>query len=86
MFLFDPGYPIFRLFGTHFVFFLVLWDLKKTKCGNGGIGISTSNFYNLTNKAHGLFSSVFRFFISFIFFVYFALDKTGPNLQICIHR
>ena len=66
MFLFDPGYPIFRLFGTHFVIFQVLWDLKKMKCENGGVGISTSNIYNLTNTTRVLFTSVFRFFFSFI--------------------
>ena len=51
------------------------------KYENVGIGISTSIFFNLTNKTHVLFGSVFRFCSFRFFFVYFALDKTGPNHQ-----
>ena len=48
-------------------FFYVLWDLKKTKCENGGNGISASKFFNFTNQIRMLFSSALRFFISLFF-------------------
>ena len=59
-----------------------LWDLKKTKCENGRIGISTSKLLNLTNKTHVLFSSALRFFVFRLFFVYFSLVKTGPQVPV----
>ena len=57
------GKPIFRLFDTHFVKLRALGLGSKNKCENGGLGIPTSIFFNLTNKTHVLLSSALRFLL-----------------------